>query len=623
MKNKKVKFILPALTTSVTLFASCSSLIFTSCKNDKKTIEELRAYAKNLTYVPTEGTQIDKNQNIQDPTFLAQVKNWNPENKVDGVGLYKTEIVSIDDKKDNASGQTFLLLKVKITDTDKKVSVEEYVWSDITNYLKDNTPIPPKPTPDPGIGEADKTRILEELNNIKEAINFTFKKEPADTLPSAITKNDINVSGLDESKASIQFLKLEANNKNGSLKISYRLISKEQKSLVIDDEQEFEGFKKQENNPIPNPNPGPNPDPTPNPGPAPEPNPSPDGGYKYKIRLAHWNVCNYGDTGFKQNTAKGQAIASIIYNQKYDVCGLTELDSVNVPHRLADLLNEIERKKGTNNVWKAIVGDYKNESGEAGAQAGSGDRAAAYLYKSNIVKPVAFKNGAIGQFYKNKYFENKFGTSGSLGSEYKRPPYVVKFQSLVKNVENANFTFAISHFDGPGTKAAGEGASGLGAGVGSCEANEAWNIKNVFKWMSEEAEDDDLVFQGDTNIPLNKARGAFGDDVEDKWSLLKDTSENASSLRTTEGNYAQPYDKILHYSNLKASNAKVYKLWNFVNENIFHWATINSLSEWYQYTKTVNTKTANSAARSLYGGGGVSDHCPVSYDLELDSKDPR
>jgi len=47
---------------------------------------------------------------------------------------------------------------------------------------------------------------------------------------------------------------------------------------------------------------------------------------------------------------KYQAIASIIYNQKYDIIGLTELDSMEFSKKVVDYLNEIERKNHTGNV---------------------------------------------------------------------------------------------------------------------------------------------------------------------------------------------------------------------------------------------------------------------------------
>lgn len=142
----------------------------------------------------------------------------------------------------------------------------------------------------------------------------------------------------------------------------------------------------------------------------------------------------------------------------------------------------------------------------------------------------------------------------------------------------------------------------------------------MFKWLKEQTDgDDDLIFQGDTNIPNGSADDAFGLTSNEKM-ILDESYENYSSLKKSVGEYAQPYDKIIHSSNLNASNGKVYKLWDFPKQNIFQWATINSLDEWKNWC-TENSKPYGSTTHALYNY--VSDHCPISYDLELDSSDTK
>lgn len=346
--------------------------------------------------------------------------------------------------------------------------------------------------------------------------------------------------------------------------------------------------------------------------------PNPGEVYTRNIRIAHWNVCNYGNGGL-QKEGKGKAIASIIYDQKYDICAITELDSVDrVPSHLVDLLNEIENKYSTNNVWAMVAGDYKKETGLANSQSGSGDRGVAFLYRKNVVEVLPFSDGSQGKFYRNKYFENIFGTAGPTANEYTRPPFCVRWRGAQSKFKNVNFVYAASHFDGPGVKQNGEQDSGLSPKTGSREANEAYNIKNVFRWLEEETGDDDLVFQGDTNIKYKVAKAAFKD--LDKYNILKDDVSNASSLKTSRNNYSEPYDKIIHKSNLRALNPKVYKLWDFVNDNIFQWGRITSISEWYSWCNS-HGGAGSSEDRTVYGY--VSDHCPISYDLELVSNDPK
>jgi|GEM_PF-6167543 len=51
--------------------------------------------------------------------------------------------------------------------------------------------------------------------------------------------------------------------------------------------------------------------------------------------------------------------------------------------------------------------------------------------------------------------------------------------------------------------------------------------------------------------------------------LLSDSKDNASSLSYTIGEYSEPYDKIIHKSNLNHSNPNVYRLYDFPKQNIF------------------------------------------------------
>ena len=443
---------------------------------------------------------------------------------------------------------------------------------------------------------------IQNINEIAKNIGIIYKGNVSNKLPSQVNDSEFEGHNFDKDKYYLEIMSLtNVNDKNGTLEIKYRLktLDKSQISNVFS--KVISGFKK-DNNSSPNPL------------------------TKSKVRLAHWNVCNFSDKAITENQAKAKAIASVIYNQKYDVVGLTELDGLNVAPHLADLLNEIERKNHTGNVWRYVNGDYKEEPGRAHDQAPSGDRAAAFLYKENIVKPKPFKDGKLSKFYRNKYFENKFGSTGQYANQYERPPFCVRWTSVLNGLKHVDFTFAISHFDGPGvTSKRGEVKAKakdkeLPKNTGSREANEAWNIKNVFKWLREETDgDDDLIFEGDTNIKKDLEKEVFGSTSNEKM-ILDESYENYSSLSTSIGKYAQPYDKIIHSSNLNASNGKVYKLWDFPNQNIFEWATIESLSEWDAWCRN-NSKIPGNKFGPLFNY--VSDHCPVSYDLELDSSDTK
>lgn len=443
---------------------------------------------------------------------------------------------------------------------------------------------------------------IQNINEIAKNIGITYKGNASNKLPSQVNDSEFEGHNFDKDKYYLEIMSLtNVNDKNGTLEIKYRLKTLDNSEISKIFSKVISGFKK-DNNSSPNPL------------------------TKSKVRLAHWNVLN-AKTKDDTFIPKYQAIASIIYNQKYDIIGLTELDSMEFSKKVVDYLNEIERKNHTGNVWRYINGDYLEESGRAHDQAPSGDRAAAFLYKENIVKPKPFKDGKLSKFYKNKYFENKFGSTGRYADQYERPPFCVRWTSVLNGLKHVDFTFAISHFDGPGvTSTRGEVSANLGSKIGSREANEAWNIRNVFKWLEEETDgDDDLIFEGDTNIPLNKANDTFGSDYE-KYMLLSDSKNNASSLTWKTIGYSEPYDKIIHKSNLNYSNPNIYRLYDFPEQNIFQWKTISSWNDWIDYYRQYGWN-ASTKSRWIYGDGsgghGISDHCPISYDLELDSSDTK
>lgn len=335
---------------------------------------------------------------------------------------------------------------------------------------------------------------------------------------------------------------------------------------------------------------------------------------KHKLRIASWNVLNFGDSSL--NTPKAKAISSIIYTQGYDVIGLTELDSSAAVHKIVELLNELENKFKTNNIWKSIISDeYKASRGFKS----SSDKHAAYVYKSNIVEPMILSNGKYSATYDNKSFENKFG--GTV-KNYSKAPFLVKFGVTIPKYRNVNFSYLLSHFDGPGRNR-GNNEPSYNSKNGAHEMNEAWNIKNVFEWAKKiNKGDDDLIFQGDTNIKLGNQKAAFGwlKDI-DKQMPIKETFENKSSLSKSFGKYSETYDKIVHVSNLKYENPKVYKLYDFVKDGSYKFHNISSLEQWINYFNSYVHKSYNGKHGYIYSG--VSDHCPISYDLILDANDPK
>ncbi|MCS4536639.1 hypothetical protein NXS15_00640 [Mycoplasma sp. CSL7475-4] len=337
-----------------------------------------------------------------------------------------------------------------------------------------------------------------------------------------------------------------------------------------------------------------------------------NGDSKNFIRIASWNVLNFGSRSVKYEP-KGQAIASIIYTQDYDVVGVTELDSEEAIKQVVNLLNEIDTKHSVNNDWKYIISD---EYPIAEGHKNQADKHAGFIYKNTVVSPALLQNNQYKALYNNSNFENKFG--GSLNG-YSRPPFTVKFNVNLLKYKNNNFTYLVSHFDGPGVN---EGEISVSGGNGSGEFNEAWNIKNAFEWAKTiNNGDDDLIFQGDTNIELKNQSQAFGWVNDYNAQIVFDDDEsNATSLKRSYGKYSQPYDKIIHSSNLKYTNPKIYHLYDFVNDpSIFQFSKISSLEEWIEYCSQISGKKYQSEIGYIYSG--VSDHSPISYDLVLDVND--
>ncbi|MDD1360731.1 hypothetical protein PT317_01830 [Metamycoplasma hyosynoviae] len=440
------------------------------------------------------------------------------------------------------------------------------------------------------------------IDDIAQNVKFKLKsKNASDYLASEIKRSDVQAYDYDSNNYKVEIKEFLANNEEQKITIKFNLRDLSSSDVSENNERTLIGFKK-ETSPLP---------PTP-----PEP---PIGGETTEktLRLSHWNVCNFGKNALpnskKKPKAKAHAIASIIHNQKFDVVGLTEVDSVEVAPKIAELLNELETKKGTNNKWNYVIGDYKKSNGVSIAQASKGgDRSADFLYKENKVRPVKVDN-KLGHFYDNGNFEKHFGGDYN---EYARTPFCVKWELLNKSLTNKDFVFAISHFDGPGVKG-GEVSSGLGGQIGSREANEAWNIPNVFSWMKDKFKDSDLVFQGDTNIPSGYADKAFASLKSDEKMLLNDNPKNATSLKKSIDTYSEPYDKMILKSSLKYSNPGFYKLWNFIKDDIFGWQSgITSYRAWKEYCDIHYPGSVPATNGAVYGY--ISDHCPTFFDLHFE-----
>lgn len=330
------------------------------------------------------------------------------------------------------------------------------------------------------------------------------------------------------------------------------------------------------------------------------------------INIGFWNVLNYSNTSLSKAYFKTQALASVIFNQKYDLVGLVELKGSNNTHldELIKLLNKQSQKISSHDRWAYRVSD-KYMSNPSYTKRGDGEFAG-FLYKTNKLEPIKFNDGSIGKIYENPEFkETPFG--GSV-KHYSRPPYAMKFKILDNSLKNNDFTYIIDHFDSPGKKR-GSNKEVSFEGAGSSELNEAHNLQYVFDYFNElDGENDDLFFAGDTNIKERNHNEAFS------WlsknsaykNVFEPNNENKTSLSTSINKYANSYDKIIHRSKLKYINPKIFKLYDFVN-NGFLYKNINSLNDWMQYVKSSSSKKYKS--NSGYIIRGISDHSPVGYTV--------
>ncbi len=329
------------------------------------------------------------------------------------------------------------------------------------------------------------------------------------------------------------------------------------------------------------------------------------------INIGFWNVLNYSNTSLNKAYFKTQALASVIFNQKYDLVGLVELKGSNNNHldELIKLLNEQSEKISSHDRWAYRVSDKYISNPSYTKHRDS--EFAGFLYKTNKLEPIKFNDGSIGKIYENPEFkETPFG--GGV-KHYSRPPYAMKFKILDSSLKNNDFTYIIDHFDSPGKKRGNKEVAVNGAG--SSELNEAHNLQYVFDYFNElDGENDDLFFAGDTNIKERNHNEAFS------WlsknsaykNVFEPNNENKTSLSNTIDKYANSYDKIIHRSKLKYINPKIFKLYDFVN-NGFLYKNINSINDWVQYVKSSSRKKY----RSDYGyiRSGISDHSPVGYTV--------
>ncbi len=353
-----------------------------------------------------------------------------------------------------------------------------------------------------------------------------------------------------------------------------------------------------------------------------------------ELKIAHWNILNFGNVSSLQNKFKIEVIAKIISNVDPDVIGLTEINykSGESVIKIVDSLNKFSTHRNYKFLYQPVSEANPNVSEATKEQV-------AIIYDDNKVEPEAFENGKIG----DSYLEGQLDDNNQIDYDYVRPPYGVLFK--VKQSQRF-FTTIFDHFDSPGKKKGSEEISFVDANkhlnlkelpksIGSIEGYEAYTLSEVFDYYNKIG-GQNIVFGGDTNIPKN-SEIIFKEILENGYkSGWKDTFKNSTSLKSPEkikqsyqstnfeNIYSEPYDRMFfdnysfkqnpnnydhfkfdiykeYYNNIDFRNFVKQTYKNILNENLNEGQNIdkNSNSIWY-------------VLRYM-----VSDHLLVYLDLKL------
>ncbi|WP_051617825.1 endonuclease/exonuclease/phosphatase family protein [Mycoplasmopsis iners] len=340
-----------------------------------------------------------------------------------------------------------------------------------------------------------------------------------------------------------------------------------------------------------------------------------------KIRIGNWNVLNFSLTENNSDLVKNvkiKAIAYLIKHLNIDVQGIIELDNEEAVKELTNYLNQIQPEA----KWEYIINDWNDNGKNPLLEANSKQHEyAAVIYKSSKLNSKKFINNKFGLSYDNSNFENHFRQGKKYG--YVRPPFGVLLET--KGKTKNDFTFVIDHFDSPGKNdKIGESSisrvngNKLAKSVGDQEADEAYNLYNMMNWFdNHDAENDDLIFMGDTNIPAHTTNHLFEPALNNGYISLISDDVN-TSLGTKFGAYASAYDKIFYKGDLAFENPSTYNLYDIADDGVI--PHIHGFAAWKKYVESYNKTYSNPAS---YIKSSIADHNPIYFDLILNPNDPK
>ncbi|NQZ29524.1 MAG: hypothetical protein HRT98_04025 [Mycoplasmatales bacterium] len=332
------------------------------------------------------------------------------------------------------------------------------------------------------------------------------------------------------------------------------------------------------------------------------------------IRIANWNLKNFiGDHN------RIQAMAQIIANQQISLLGAEEVDKVSALHDLARELNRITQS----NVWRVVASKLAKDGKEGSKIIPMGGVGTweyyGFLYNSKAMNPKEFQGSkSIGKLYENPYKENQYlnnmKEADNKKSAYTRPPFGAQFETA----NGKDFTAVIAHFDSPkagkahvGHAIAKNASSGVGkktfegaisskenkyqTTLGTQELFEAEHTKEVMDYFqSINGKDEDMVFMGDTNIPLIKnGISPFKELLDNGYKSLFDPSSPNSKTsispfaKTSDKLYSNPYDKIFTNSSMITGKGKRFEMnnaWTQTNKQIFKLYKLGDLTRISDHT---------------------------------------
>ncbi|OYD26649.1 Endonuclease/Exonuclease/phosphatase family protein [Mycoplasma testudineum] len=335
-----------------------------------------------------------------------------------------------------------------------------------------------------------------------------------------------------------------------------------------------------------------------------------------KIKIASWNLLNY--SGDEKQANKTEILTKVMVSEGFDIVAANEIsndkkDAQGNVIALNALLTSL-RKLDPESKWNGFISPQLSGKGKE-----SQKEWIIFLFKSSKVEPLKFQGDSdFGKAYINEPWKGRF--EKEIDYIYARPPFGMKFQTI-GNIVN-DFTIIAGHLDSPGkytgtNKSRVELATTKLSGQGNQEVEEALQLSEVAKWFDGiDGVNDEIIILGDTNIRQGNEAKAFETLINEGYvNLFDDSKEDATTLSSKVGEYANPYDKIFYKGSLQARAARKWDLFSIADSKLVDWDAFKDAKDKERGKKYSNEKD--------YFGNIISDHTSVSFDIILNSTDEK